>query len=602
MGAGIPVQRLDWHYRSRHESLISFSNFHYYDNRLLTFPAPTTPEHNEHLGVSFRHIVDGVYDKGKSRTNPKEAEAVVAEVVRRLTDPDLARATIGIVTFSQPQQTRIEDLLEEARRAHPEIDPYFSTGREEPVFVKNLENVQGDERDVIFFSVCYGPDSHGKVSMNFGALNREGGERRLNVAITRARREVVVFSSIRGDAIDLVRTRARAVRDLKSFLEYAERGYRALAEAVEVDVLADYDSPFEQQVCEAIRDRGWEVHPQVGAAGYRIDLAVVDPRQPGRYLLGVECDGATYHRAKTARDRDRLRQLVLEGLGWTLHRIWSTDWWSDPKKEIEQIIAVLEERVNEPWKEFEPEGEPIALEVEDPDSVGESEGGDRDRPIAHSGEGQGVQDESTDASRADRVAEARAEPPELRSIRAEAEPSSDQSESRVDVDADDSRHAGAQPYAEYTRVIGIPDEFYDDASSSRIGRSIVDIVRAEGPIAEDILFRRVARTWGFDRSGAKIRRLTLENLPRDRVVGVAEGEVTFYWSADVDRSAVEYFRTGTETDETPRKSSEIPAAEIAVAARHVIQLHVALPEEELCRETARAIGFPRVTTGIAADM
>ncbi|MDH5299343.1 MAG: AAA domain-containing protein, partial [Desulfobulbaceae bacterium] len=290
IAAQLPERHLNWHYRSRHESLIAFSNFQYYDNRLLTFPSP-----HQELGVSFRRVV-GEYDKGKSRTNRAEATAVVDEVLRRLRDPQQARFSIGIVTFSQAQQQLIDDLLEEARRQNPEIEPYFADGAAEPVFIKNLENVQGDERDVILFSICYGPDAAGRVSMNFGPMNRDGGERRLNVAITRARQEVIVFSTLRAEHIDLSKTRSKGVADLKCFLDYAERGPVAITERCSSDSEGECESPLEIQICDALRSKGYIVHPQVGCSGYRIDLAIVDPERPGRYLLGIECDGANYHR------------------------------------------------------------------------------------------------------------------------------------------------------------------------------------------------------------------------------------------------------------------------------------------------------------------
>jgi very-short-patch-repair endonuclease len=336
IAAQLPEQYLRWHYRSRHESLITFSNYNYYENRMLTFPSPY-----QHMGVSLRHV-SGTYDIGKSRTNHAEAEAIVAEVVNRLCDPNLSIHTIGVVTFSLAQQLLIDNLLEKARSQYPEIDSFFGSGVMKQLFVKNLENVQGDERDVILLSVCYGPDAQGRVAMNFGPLNRDGGERRLNVAITRARHEMIIFSTLRSEQIDLAKTRARGMADLKCFLEYAERGVIAIAERQTTDPNADCESPFEEQVCSALRDRGYVVHPQVGCSGYRIDLGIVDPDQPGRYLLGIECDGANYHRAKTARDRDRLREDILGKLGWQLHRVWSTDWWRNPKEELSRIESAIE--------------------------------------------------------------------------------------------------------------------------------------------------------------------------------------------------------------------------------------------------------------------
>jgi len=338
---GVRHKRLQWHYRSRHEGLITFSNRLYYHNDLLTFPSPTT----EHGGVRFMHQPHARYDKGKSRTNRGEAEALVKELVARLRAAKGPERSYGVVTFSQAQQQLVENLLDEERRKYPEIEYHFGDDppvEGEPVFVKNLENVQGDERDVILFSICYGPDETGRVSMNFGPLNRDGGERRLNVAVTRAKHEVLVISGLRADQIDLTRTRAKGVRDLKYFLDYAERGPRALAAATSASADAEEESEFERMVADRIRAAGFEVHHQVGCSDYRIDLGVVDPRAPGRYLLGVECDGATYHRAATARDRDKLRLAVLEGLGWTLHRVWSTDWWHDADSETAKLLSRLD--------------------------------------------------------------------------------------------------------------------------------------------------------------------------------------------------------------------------------------------------------------------
>lgn len=338
---GLRPRRLQWHYRSRHEGLIAFSNRQYYENDLLTFPSAETALG----GVRFQHLPDARYDKGRSRTNEREAAALVDELVARLRRTDGPRRSYGVVTFSQTQQKLVEDLLDKKRRDHPEIEVHFGDEppvEGEPLIVKNLESVQGDERDVIFFSVCYGPDETGRVSMNFGPLNRDGGERRLNVAITRAKHEVVVFSGLKAEQIDLTRTRARGVRDLKHFLDYAERGPSALpGAAAPTAEEAKPDAEFAHLIATRLVAAGHQVHHRVGCSAYRIDLGIVDPSAPGRYLLGVECDGATYHRAATARDRDKLRQAILAGLGWKLHRVWSTDWWHDPEAEFEKLRAAI---------------------------------------------------------------------------------------------------------------------------------------------------------------------------------------------------------------------------------------------------------------------
>ena len=333
----IPEIHLKWHYRSRHESLIAFSNYHFYKNNLRTFPST----HKE-SAVTLRRI-SGIYDSGSSgsNTNKDEAEAVVKEILARLSNSETSKDSIGIVTFNQAQRDLIDELLENEKRNNPQLITLLNKDDSNSLFIKNLESVQGDERDVIFFSVGYGPDNQGKVSMNFGPLNKEGGERRLNVAITRARKEIVVFSSLYPEHMNLANVEGKGARLLKSFLEYAEHGI-IHKRGTEDEPDGEPESPFEEEVGNILLRMGYEIHYQVGCGGYRIDIGVVDPKNPGRYLLGVECDGAQYHRFKAARDRDRLREEVLIGLGWTIHRIWSTDWWENQIDEINRMEVALD--------------------------------------------------------------------------------------------------------------------------------------------------------------------------------------------------------------------------------------------------------------------
>ena len=332
--------RLKGHYRSRHETLIAFSNSKYYENSLMTYPASNTKDSAVTL-----HRVAGVYTKGKGRNNPIEAKAVVAEVIKRLTDSEQCKKSIGIVTLNSEQQRTIEDLLDDARRQHPDIEHYFhSTDTYDGVFVKNLESVQGDERDIIMLSFAYGPTElkGPRMSMNFGPLNKSGGERRLNVAITRATTEVLVFSSFDSSMIDLSRTSAEAVVHLKHYLEFAEKGPSVLARQSKAEHGVDqFDSDFEEAVALALRSKGWNVQTQIGVSKFRIDLGVRHPEFPGEYLAGIECDGATYHRSPSARDRDRIRQGVLENLGWKIIRIWSTDYFQDPDGVLSRTIQKL---------------------------------------------------------------------------------------------------------------------------------------------------------------------------------------------------------------------------------------------------------------------
>ena len=348
LAAGIPAQGLNLHYRSRKEGLIAFSNRNYYENRLITFPDPNVSQ----SGVTLVRP-DGFYARGGARHNEAEAKAIVENIVKCLTheDPAVRKLSIGVVTFNSEQQNLISNLLDTARSERPEIEWAFSEEQViEPVFVKNLETVQGDERDVIMFSVTYGPDQGGYVSMNFGPLNREGGERRLNVALTRSRHEMIVFSTMHPDQIDLSRTHAQAVRDLKHFLEYAEKGPSVLGSQI-LGSQGDFESPFESVVASELRAKGWQVIPQVGVSAYRIDLGVVHPDKPGCYLAGIECDGAMYHSSAFARERDKIRQSVLEGLGWKIFRIWSTEWWLNKSGELKRVDDDLRDLLEQERKQ-----------------------------------------------------------------------------------------------------------------------------------------------------------------------------------------------------------------------------------------------------------
>ena len=333
---GLPGKMLRWHYRSRHDSLIAVSNSEFYEHRLFIVPSPI--RENERLGLKLHKTDGGVFDRGKSKTNRIEARAVAKAVIEHaLSRPG---ESLGVAAFSVSQRDAIIDELELLRRNHPETEEFFVLHPYEPFFVKNLENVQGDERDVIFISVGYAPDENGFFGMNFGPINRDGGERRLNVLISRAKNRCEVFSSIVADQIDVGRSNKRGVVALKCFLKYAETG---LLGTPDDNTGREIESPFESAVKTALEQHGYVLRPQIGTAGFFIDLAVVDPKNPGRYLLGIECDGATYHSARSARERDRQRQAVLEDHGWKIHRIWSTDWFQRPKEELKKTIHAIEE-------------------------------------------------------------------------------------------------------------------------------------------------------------------------------------------------------------------------------------------------------------------
>ncbi len=338
---GMPRKRLRWHYRSRREGLIAFSNRNIYSSELVTFPS--VEDTGSVPAVRFEHLPAGRWKAGGgggfNEVEARRMAELIMEHFRHRGD-----LSLGVIAFSQRQQQAIQDEVEKLRRSDPSVEGAFSAETREPFFVKNLENVQGDERDVIFLSIGYGTTAEGRIPMRFGPLNRTGGERRLNVAVTRARQEMLVLASMRYLDIDLSKTAALGVKLMRAYLEYAERGVSALIGDITSVGEHDYDSPFEQQVAAALASRGLEVRRQVGCSGYRIDLALVDPKQPGRFLLGIECDGATYHSSATARDRDRLRQAVLENLGWRIVRIWSTDWVRDSNRQLDRVVAAYQDQ------------------------------------------------------------------------------------------------------------------------------------------------------------------------------------------------------------------------------------------------------------------
>lgn len=532
--AGVSDMYLQWHYRSRHESLIAFSNQNYYNNSLMTFPSSV--RESKSLGVSFNLVKDGVYDKSKTRTNRLEAEALVDAVVARLRDPELAKKSTGIVTFSVAQQSIIEDLMDEKRAEFPEIEKFFSEDNEEPFFVKNLESVQGDERDAIFFSICYGFDTNGKFAMNFGPLNRPGGERRLNVAVTRAKEQVVVFSSVTSLQIDTGRTQATGAVHLKNFLEYAERGNSQVV----TTTAAGADSGerlFENEVAEFLRVHGYKVDTRVGCSGYTIDIAVKAPDDEGRYVIGIECDGVMYGSANSARDRDKLRAIVLGGLGWRLARVWSTSWWFDRKQAESKLLAEVDAAVR---------GQPSP-------SVGSA----KFKPYDSA-------------------------------PKTEFEPA-------FAVEIPNDREKTYVPAEIVTGYSKSQSNFNLDFGPQIIGEQMRRIVNEEGPITESLLNKRVIIEWGFSRIGSAMAVVLEKSVPKAIKTTKQFGERVF-WPEGMDSQSYRYYRVPGGSDESRRSIKEIPLVEISNAMACIRERFQSLPEEALYSETAKIFGFPRVTS------
>ena len=543
LAASIPSRTLLLHYRSRHESLITFSNDRYYDNELVTFPSPQVSDRAVRLERPSGE--SAFYARGGARTNQGEARAIVEEIVRRTTNLDSRSPdrSIGVVTFNSEQQTLIENLLDDARRRHPEMEAAFSAERREPVFVKNLETVQGDERDVILFSVTYGPDRTGHVTMNFGPLNREGGERRLNVALTRARHELIVFSTLHPDTIDLSRTRARAVADLRDFLVFAENGTLS---APSQGHRGDFDSPFEQAVARALQAKGWTVHSQVGASAYRIDLGVVHPDAPGRYLAGIECDGATYHSSVFARERDKIRQAVLEGLGWKILRIWSTDWWIDKAGSLEELDgalrAVLEEN---PLEESE-------------QAVGEPDDADPTESDAPNGLLTGP---STPTDPAADGHTTRPSPPILVASGSAAV------QDEEPLKRQPAGPIGIAPYTAFDGEAG-PDPRH--APVEQVADGLCRIIQTEGPVLVERAYRVYLRGCGLSKLGRVLKSKLNQALRRAHQRGYlvtedewGEGKPVRFIVRPVDGEPVVARERG------PREFPELPPSELQLVARLV---------------------------------
>jgi superfamily I DNA and/or RNA helicase len=347
---------LMWHYRSRNESLIAFSNQEIYDNRLITFPSRNDRIPND--GVEYHYVEKGVYDRGKSKTNRLEADRIIDLIIKHIREHP--ERSLGVVTVNSNQQELLDSLLFKKINGLKNLENfiYGETNPKEPFFIKNIESVQGDERDTIIFGIGYGKDSDGKFSMNFGPINKAGGERRLNVAISRAKVNIKIVSSIHGSDFRLSEETPRGVKLLAEYLDFAEKGNSALRKIVKHNTQVS-ESGFEEEVARVLENNGYMIEKQVGVSSFRIDLAIRHPDRPKVYALGIECDGASYHSGKIARDRDRLRQMVLERLGWKIYRIWSTDWFKNREKAVKNLLQAVEFSIHNFDK-------PIAEKVEEP--------------------------------------------------------------------------------------------------------------------------------------------------------------------------------------------------------------------------------------------
>jgi very-short-patch-repair endonuclease len=530
---------LRWHYRSKHESLIAGSNHLFYENRLVVFPSPD--RNKENVGLVYRHIENAHYDRSRTRTNAVEAravaEAVISHAKEQLKRTVKERLTLGVAALSVAQRDAILDQLEMLRRVSHDTEEFFLAASHEPFFVKNLENVQGDERDVIFISIGYARTAEGYWANSFGPVNRAGGERRLNVLFSRARIRCEVFTAIRSEDIN-TDSGGSGVSALKTFLSYAEHGHLDVPFATG----RASDSPFEEDVVSALQKRGYTVHTQVGSAGFFLDLAVVDPNSPGRYLLGVECDGAAYHSARSARDRDRLRQTVLESLGWRIHRIWSTAWFRAPEKEMNALVSAIEEAKR------------------------------------HSGEGRKERKQK-------RPAPLR---PPVRHVEIPSEPPP------LVIQAQSSKK---YMFAKIRINLGIQE--LHEISQEQLANWLVQVVSVEGPIHWLEAAKRIADAVGVQRVGNRIQMAFQSACSYGHVYKMIENRNGFLWTYGPVPVQV---RDRSDFPPQQKKIEYVAPEEICAAIEQTVKESFGMAADDVAVAACRRLGFARVTEEMRATV
>lgn len=530
---------LRWHYRSKHESLIAGSNHLFYDNRLVVFPSPD--RHKENVGLVYRRIENAYYDRSRTRTNPIEARAVAEAVINhakeQLKRPVKERLTLGVAALSVAQRDAILDQLEILRRQLHDTEEFFLATSYEPFFVKNLENVQGDERDVIFISIGYARTAEGYWANSFGPVNRTGGERRLNVLFSRARIRCEVFTSIRSEDIS-AETGGAGVLALKTFLSYAEHGHLD----VPFSTGRASDSPFEEEVVSALQKRGYTVATQVGSAGFFLDLAVVDPDSPGRYLLGVECDGATYHSARSARDRDRLRQAVLESLGWRIHRIWSTAWFRAPEKEMKALESAIEDA--------------------------KRHGGEKRKNSR--------QQRTAPVRLSMRNSEIPSEPPPL---------------------VIESQSGTKYKFAQIRVSLGIQE--LHEVSREQLGNWLQQVVSVESPIHWLEAAKRIADAAGVQRVGNRIQQAFQSACVYGHRCKMFENRKGFLWT---NEPAPVQVRDRSDFPPQQKKIELVAPEEICAAIEQAVKESYGIAAEDVAVSACRRLGFARVTEDMRATV
>lgn len=521
-------KQIVWHYRSKDERLIQFSN-HYFYKTLITFPSSTTSD--EGRGVHLAYTEDGTWDRGRSRTNRIEAKRVAEIVVEQFKKyPD---RSLGVASMNASQKEAIESELDELMSNKPELQALLDTNRPEPFFVKSLENVQGDERDTIIISIGYAKTPTGALSLNFGPLNSEGGWRRLNVLVTRAKWQLFLVTSLRSHELSAINPLNKGAIMLRNYIQYAEQDGKLPPDLV--TTTQNETNDFEDSIAAALRDRGLIVDEQVGASEYRIDLAIRDSRDKNRYIMAVECDGATYHHTKTARDRDMLREGVLRDQGWKIYRVWSTDWFRDREEALKGILSGLEAAKRTPAKESV-QATPIIHDTDKPEKLLNNDSATERASSVH-----------------DRI------------------------------------YKLGIPYQKYTLSNNMKKnsrELLNKNGTVQLAEVIASIVKYESPIQIDIIIERLKEIYGVSRAGANIQKnvnYAIESSTR--------------WSNLINRAGFIY-RNGDKIDEfripaqgVARGLNHIAPEEIENAILYLVEDQFGFARESLPKAILEVFGI-----------
>lgn len=588
LALGMPSAYLKWHYRSRHESLIAFSNHEFYENSMLTFPSVNDREKK----VSFKKV-NGYFDRKKGRINEGEARAIVEEIKRRYKDPIRQTQTIGVVTFNISQQTLIEDLLQEEYQRDFAFDKWANSGSED-LFVKNLENVQGDERDVILFSITYGPDAESKLLLNFGPLNKEGGWKRLNVAVSRARIEMMVFSIMTPDMIDLKRTKSKGVEALKDFLAYAQSGnlqntYTESKELNEQGILAF--------ICNVLEENGYKYQTSVGHSRFKIDIAVINPFNEEEYLLGILLDGESYRQSPNTKDREISQIEVLNGLGWELHRIWTMDWWDNREREIDKLLQHLEERKSTA-------GQAVFPETMKADNITESEipmeNEDQEEPFESENKKSEIKESPIKIITGSDHFE------DFLTILEDPEVKLSQYKSLFFENRkreEDEKYRVTDYRSARVKVEALPtSEYVNPLNLRNITQKMQAILDAEAPISQNQLIKKTLRSFSIYRSSSQTLAATEKALDQIEAWKDIQHGICFYWSKNMNPDMFRIYRKDVELPDK-RSADEICQQEVKNAVcvtlltkKYYLNLH----KDQLIKETIRTMGYSRSGSALTA--